>query len=258
MKFRYFTVPPSCPTFTASMKYIFLPFSLLWFIAGTVVSLAQTTATWSHDEERLAYGADDFTFSGPLYIPEHQGADRHPFYLESEWQTGQIYLRDQVSPVVRLKYDLVSQQIVIWHAPEGKSPAQLALSAHLVDSFLIGETMFIHHLNVAEPLEEAAYAEPIYKGNFQVYRSIRKQFIPTYNAAHPKGFFGEQETRYWLYKPEKDQWTSFSSSSALLTSLTKDNRELRKVIRKTRRQEGIPRKEPGSAQLSILLNICDE
>jgi hypothetical protein len=218
--------------------------------------MAQATGGWSYQNEQERYGADDMLYAGQVYFPAHSRAEGHPFYRTSDWQPGRLYVRDQASDTVDLKYNLATQQVIVWHNPRRGPPVQLALPVHRVDSFQVAGAWFIHHLHAGDDLPAKGYVQPVYHGGFQVYQAVRKVYNAATSSLEYTGNYESTKVRFWLHRPEgEDEWVSFSSFNRLLASLTKNNRELKKTLKQAYRQEQIPRRTSNLDQLQRLLTI---
>lgn len=239
------------------MKCIFFPLYFLWLIGGIPASMAQNAGGWAYQDERKSYGSDDFIFAGQVYFPAYRKAKGHPFYKMSELQAGRIYQRDRTSPPVKLKYNLLTQQVIVWHEPNNAPPVQLALPTHLVDSFRIADDLFIHHLHAGTGLSEEGYVQEVYKGSFQVFQAVRKIFNGANASIEFTGVYESPKTRFWLQTPD-GKWMSFSNFKKLLKFLSQDNRDLKKTVKRAYRQERKSTGTPDLAQLSRLLKTCDE
>ena len=161
-------------------------------------------------------------------------------------------------PLWVLMYNLVTQRVVVFHKPTGAPPVSLTLPIQMVDSFRIAGELFVRDQYAGEGISEAGFVQQIYQGGYAVYRSINKRYTPNSSGMYPIGTYGENEVRFWVHMPDQDDWQSFSSPRSMIKFLTEDNRDLRKAVKKARRQEVISLKSPSLSQLTLLLKMCDE
>lgn len=217
-------------------------------------SSAQDSYSWTQDSVTQIYGADDYLFTGYPYQPMYRGATGHPYFLQEPWLQATIFIENIPFPDQVVRLNLVTEELIILHSPEGKAPVQLVLSNHLIDSFFVNQTKLIS-LDVTNGMGlPKGYFEVLYQGNFSVLRKASRDFLANYNAATPKGSFSEVNATYYVKKDGSEEWSQYSSFKALIKSFPDQYKAIRKVMK----QEGISKKMPSASACQSLLELCDE
>lgn len=217
-------------------------------------AVAQDSYPWTQDSVTQVYGADDYLYTGYPYQPLYRGASGHPYFLQEPWLSATIFIENIRFPNQSVRLNLVTEELIILHSPEGKPPVQLVLSTHLIDSFFVDQTQFIGLDSQHEPGLPSGYYEILYQGSLSVLRKPSRDFLSNYTAATPKGSFSEVHATYYVRKEGTDGWTQFSSFKALIKSFP----DQYKAIRKLMKQKGISKKMPSAPECQPLLQLCDE
>lgn len=217
-------------------------------------SFGQDSYSWTRDSVSQLYGADDYLYTGYPYQPLYRGASGHPYFLQEPWLTATIFIENLSFPNQAVRLNLVTEELVILHSPEGKPPVQLVLSNHLVDSFFVEQTKVIS-LDADNDLGlPKGYFEVLYQGKLTVLRKPSRDFLANYNAAAPKGSFSKVNAIYYVKKDGSDEWRQYASFKALIKSFPDQYKAIRKVMK----QQGIPNKMPPAPACQTLLQRCDE
>ncbi|MDP5168956.1 MAG: hypothetical protein NWR72_01825 [Bacteroidia bacterium] len=209
---------------------------------------------WSQDSANQAFGIDDYLVNGRPYAQQHLGAAGHPYLYQQEWQTGSIFINGHEYEESSIRFDLSTQTLVLRYTNPQNASVPIALSGHLVDSFDIGQSRLINSAHTGHPKDSIGYAEVLYRGKFEVYRELSRQFLASYNALTPKGSFSEVNTRYLLHSVEDHRWQEFQSLAAMLKAFPDKGKEIRKIAR----QSGIRLKKADSQSITQILTSYHE
>jgi hypothetical protein len=85
--------------------------------------------------------AGDPLFYGREYVGYGYVIEGIPFYATEDWQKGTIVYRDVTYTDVKLKYDLVKDEVLVLH-PNGYTP--IVLFSPRIQSFVIGAKRFVY------------------------------------------------------------------------------------------------------------------
>ncbi len=215
-------------------------------------SWAQAPSAWTEAASDQVYGLDDFLVNGKPYTTLHSGAKGEPFLITADWMEGTVFIHEHAFANCQLRFDLEKQVLVLLqNYPDGRS-IPVELSPHLIDSFDVGGLHFLRADHAGLTGFLPGFAEPLYRGNFQVYRTYSKHFLANYQASTPRGSFSKAELRYALHNAD-GSWAYFSSVKALFRQFPQHKKAIRKAIR----DENIPLSEARAADLSPLLTLCD-
>lgn len=217
-------------------------------------SYAQDNYSWTPDSVTQIYGADDYLFTGYPYQPLYRGASGHPYFLQEPWLTATVFIKNLAFPDQDIRLNLVTEEMIILHSPEGKAPVQLVLSNHLIDSFFVYQTKVISLDANNERGLPKGYFEVLSQGRLTVLRKPSQNFLANYNAATPKGSFSEVNAIYYVKKDGSEEWNQYSSFKALIKSFPDQYKAIRKIMK----QQAISKKMPSAPECQSLLQLCDE
>src|SRR6476469_1595205 len=186
---------------------------------------------------REAAGSNLQIYKGAEYANYYANTVGNPFFLSDSLQRGTVSYDGIVYPDLPLKYDLVSDELLL------QTPQQILikLAPEKVDSFVIKDHVFVKLSsdNSRQGIPPTFY-ERLYKGNVSVWLKARKQPTRTFNPEDPDRF-----TQYDTYYIEKGgQYQEASDEKSLLSFFG----EQRAAVKKYLHKESVRfKKQPGAA-----------
>jgi hypothetical protein len=159
-------------------------------------------------------------YNGPEYTGSYPGTKGSPFFMEDAYSKGMVAYDGTVYREVPLAYDLVSNELAI----KGYQDLALTLNFSKIDSFQIGEHLFVHfipdstqHGAPPEDLYEIWYGGPV----IVLVKRIKKVLHGT--TAEEPLHFGSYNT---YYLRGKNSWSRIENKQALLEAFPDRKAEL--------------------------------
>ncbi|MCB0593547.1 MAG: hypothetical protein H6557_07115 [Lewinellaceae bacterium] len=196
------------------------------------------------------YGTNTLLANGRLYNPANTRAARHPYFMADEWSEGAIYVKGRTFSSLRLKYNLETGQLVLKQELKNGAPVNVVLTEALVDSFRIGQHLFVKLPLLEEAGGGSGFLERIYSGGFSFYRKQKKAFIATYSSRAPYGKFSEPENSFFLLI--NSQIREVHNRKALPGFFAPHQKAIKKYMNRQR----IRLNKASDAQLIQLLEYC--
>lgn len=182
---------------------------------------------------------DRSLINGEIYFPHQRGADNHPFYQSTEWQTGSIHINGIVYYDRLLRYDLALDRLLYLHIHEGAQV--LVLNLEDVTYFTIAEDAFrrVDDPSMLDPVKASAgYYRVVYEGRNTLLARYRKLRIS--QSGIRRDTFNES-VRLFLITGEK--MVKIASNRQLIRALEAPSKEVREYM--NHRQINILNAAPG-------------
>ena len=129
-----------------------------------------------------------------------------------------------------IKYDLVIGDVILKAEFKDGVPKLVNLNKFQVDSFLVGNSLFINSRFILEE-EKHTYVEQIYKGKYSLYKKYKKIFIKEYNNITPYGKYSSLKTDIFLIK--NDVMQNVNRKSSFLKNFGKEKQnEIKSFMKK--------------------------
>ncbi len=188
------------------------------------------------------YGADPLLSSGILYYPDHQIAHGHPWLLTEDWQTGTIYASGREYINQEIKYDLISNGLILRTLYNNSNYAEIVLNQAVVDSCKTGTVTFINGKYLPSgPIEMHFPGISTLNGD-TIISGYNKRYLPTYYDAPPYGKYTTTSRSVFLLK--KGEYTDITRRRDLLYTFSENKKAIKKEIKKTgRRYESLSPRE---------------
>lgn len=226
----------------------------IWLFAHTTALPAQDTNkpdALVQCVERY-YGTNDLLVNGRPYLPSNTRASGHPYFGDSDFYQGTLYVKDLKFEAVDIKYDIEKDQLLLRQTLTNGIPVQVVVTPSLVDSFRMGSHLFINTANITDEKSGSFFLKQLYDGSPGFYQKNLKLFYPNYTQVNPFGKFGDAEVSYFLVREGKVH--EVKNKKAFLEYFGSQKREVRKFMK----QNGIRFKKASDAQFYNLLKYCDE
>lgn len=146
------------------------------------------------------YGANDKLFYGRLYRVSERGADGHPFLFSQSFQPATLYIKGNTFDSIPSRIDL-ENKLFIAKLEHNERKIDVLISDEALDSFLFSDRLFVNGKLLHPNLR--FYYQSLYSSDLTLIRSFEKDFIAIYNAAHPKGKYGQLKEQLLLIKQDK-------------------------------------------------------
>lgn len=204
-----------------------------------------------HLAERY-YGFDDLLVNGTIYRQQNILANGSPLYNSSNFTDTQIYIKGQLFENEELKYDIVSDQLVLAKQQQNKYKLQIVLNLSFVDSFYLENRLFVNLLNLKESTIPYRYFEKIYSGKHLLLRKYKKRFEDSYDIKNPHGKFSPQKKILFILN--NGALTRVNTKSEFLSFYNTEKKKVRKYMR----QNKLRIKKASNPELIKLMTFCNE
>lgn len=199
------------------------------------------------------YTLDDKLVNGFIYPMPDSRIKGHPWLGNREWSEGTIYVGDDRYEDLMLKYDITEGDLIL-KARFGEGTYKvLELPYPRVDSFRLGNDLFVRSDKFATKEEEHFYYEQIMDNGLTFVRRHIKHFVSKYDDLTPYGRFSETQTNSYFIDSGKR--TQVDRRGQFIRYFEKP---VRKAIRRYIRQNNIRYRRASSSELRGLLKYCNE
>ena len=203
-----------------------VPINAQSFVTDTVVNEGLSREAINIYRNKL--GGYNNLYNGIEYIGSYPGTTGHPYFEWDTLQHGFLKYNGVIYPDIGLKYDLVSNQLVL----TGKQNLSISLLTKNVSFFSINGHFFINSIqdSITERLPETGFYEVLYSGPTTIL-AIRKKKVERSSRVEDPFIFKQYNTYYikkdGAYKPVEDE-------RDLLFLLGEHKNELRTYLRQNK------------------------
>lgn len=218
-------------------------FSVRIFIASLIVSLVHVVIAYGQQELNSAsftkedliqladkkYGLDDLLVNGKRYQPVRINVNGTPDF---EWDNSlgaKLFIKGQSFENIDLKYDIETDQLILINILEQGFERQIIMSTSLVDSFCLGNQLFINFAQLYPTSGEQGYYEKIFSGSSLLLKKHKKIYLRIYDSAN-KGRFSPQKAILFMYS--EGRLINVNSKMAFLNFFDDNKKEIRQYIRR--------------------------
>lgn len=189
---------------------------------------------------------------GLLYLPRHQKASGHPYYLSEKYLYGGISISNHYFDDVLLKYNIEIDRLILHTDLIDGAPVNIVLNSQTIDSFNIQGRHFINTRILLGKDTLSRFFERIYSNGFSLIVRHYKEFRADYNDKTPHGRFTSNKPR--LYLLNQGKLTAVSKKSSLLKYFIAYKKEIKKYIK----QNKIKYKRANQWELKKLMKFCHD
>ncbi|NOQ24114.1 MAG: hypothetical protein GQ564_02030 [Bacteroidales bacterium] len=184
------------------------------------------------NESQNVYSANDELINGCVYPLPNSRRQGDP-YLKDQWTEASIYIKNNKYTKLFIKFDLVLGDVILKAELNDGVIKLVNLNKFQVDSFLIGNTLFVNSNNLSIDKKKITYLEQIYKGRYSLYKEYKKIFIKEYNNITPYGKYSSLKTD--LYFIENDTPVNVDRKSSFLKNFgTERQNEIKSFMKKNK------------------------
>jgi hypothetical protein len=197
------------------------------------------------------YSVNDEFINGFIYPVPNTRILGDPYFNNSNWSDGTIFINGKTYSLLSVKYDLIIDELIIKYKTEQNIERLLAVNKSQIDSFIIHSSLFLSSRNLFPDENKNTYYEKIYDGKLAVYKHYEKKFIDLYNNNSPLGKYSSQKSATYFFDNEK--LTNISNSRLFLNYFEKTEQE---KIKKYLKVNKINYNKISSSQLAELISYC--
>lgn len=141
---------------------------LLIFLAHGPVTFSQSDSVVMNVtlDSRIPREAFEAVFNGREHVQYSPFIQGTPYFLSKEWQMGTLVFHNIPYKDVQLKYDLVADELVLFHA---NGYSAVALFTPRIQRFTIGAHRFVYFRAQEAPDSRAGIYQEVVKGKLSLY-----------------------------------------------------------------------------------------
>lgn len=218
------------------------------FFKFTVSIIAQSNSGQNNFIDCLNkyYGQDDLLVNGFEYTITDPKIKNHPFYFTNKFEKGKVFIRGKVYSDVRINYNLVNDELILFLPPTEKSitinSKKVVLNSQLIDSFYIVGNHFPLGKNDLFSIfvnlrlldnSQHGYVKKICRGvNLSVYEKFSKRYHKVFTDLNPFGVFSNSSKELFIYKGNDLFYVK--SKKGLLKVFNKNRKKIKRFLKKNR------------------------
>lgn len=199
------------------------------------------------------YGANDELINGCIYTRPEYRIQGHPYFNSQEWQPGIFFIKGKVFPGLQVKYDLRSDEAILNILAENGNEILLNVNKNQVDSFLIGNSLFINSGCFLADTSSSAFYEEIVGGEYLICKKFEKRFIDMYTSSSPYGKFSVEKTTLFLLKNKA--LVNINQKKFFLALFEKGSRA---KIKRFMKENKINYRSASPEQMGKLMDYCSQ
>ena len=197
------------------------------------------------------YGLNDLLLNGRIHNNAHPGANGHPFAFEKTFPPGAVFIKGEWFGSLKVNYDATLDEPVLDVVESMPWIKYIVLNNKLIDSFLVGDRLFVHANTLPVKIADRVYLEKVFEGKFSLLARHQKYFKAEYSSWHPKGVYLDKPVNYLivsegsLYEVTREkQWLDYFAGH---------KKELKNYLRKNKIKLG----KASIGQLKQLAVFCN-
>jgi hypothetical protein len=196
-------------------------------------------------------GLDDLLVNGIQYIPEYSKVAGSPEFEYIESSRAILYIKGQEFDGIRMAYDIVSDHALLIRDFGNGLENRITLYPAHVDSFVIGNHLFINPSNIFSNFKRTGYFEKLSDGEVQFLKKYRKSYLKIYDNNN-RGKFTPQIVSFFLL--EKDgNLVAIKSKGAFLRYFSSNKKEIREYFKENK----IDFRKSAVSDIRNLMNFCN-
>jgi hypothetical protein len=220
-------------------RLLFIIFFLLYF------SICFTQIIEKQNESIL--NKSDLLVNGRFYNEDLPNADGHPYLGSNDWIKSWISVEGVVFKNVDLKLDILSDKLIL-KSPDVVNNAIIELNPELIDSFKLGDKIFIQNRFNKIDLK---YIELVYSRSIEFYKVYKKEFIEQYNSATPHGKISKPGVSRYIFID--GVINKVNSKTSFLDNFPGKKKEIKKYLK----NNDVKYRSASNVELRQLIMFCE-
>ncbi|MCK5170012.1 MAG: hypothetical protein KAQ75_09040 [Bacteroidales bacterium] len=229
--------------------FILLPINL---IAQEESRSSPTEIIKLFNESQSYYSLDDEIINGCVYPLPDSRINGHP-YLNDQWIEATFFVNSKKYPKLSIKYDLTIDDVILKAEIENGMQKLINLNKFKIDSFLVGNSLFVNSHFISKEEKEYTYFEQIYKGKYSLYKEYKKIFIKEYNNITPYGKYSSLRMDIYLYDNNKQ--INVNRETLFIKCFEKEKQH---EIKSFMKRNNIKYKKASQQELKQLMEFCTQ
>lgn len=200
-------------------------------------------------EEKL--GTDDLLVHGIQYIPEYAYVTGTPEFEYLNGPPSVLYVKGQKFEGIRMAYDIVSDHALLIRDFGNGLENRITLFPAFVDSFTIGNHLFINPVNSFESFSDKGYLEKISDGRVKFLKKYRKTYLKIYDNLNRGKYSPQQFSRFLI--DNNGKMTAVNSKNAFLNYFSNQKKNVRNYLN----ERNINFKKADHSEIRSLMDYCN-
>ena len=196
------------------------------------------------------YGADDLLFNGIKYQPIDARVNGNLFFEYKESGNSKLFIKGQVFKNINIKFDIHSEKLVLVKLTNDGIKKKIALNSSYVDSFYLGNHVFINLKYKKDTISKSKYFEKIYSEKDIFLKEYKKTVISLYDDYNPKGKYSDQKYTYYIYS--NNNLVKISTKKAFLNFYNPYKKDIQKYMKENK----IAYKSANNEEIIKLMTFC--
>lgn len=200
------------------------------------------------------YGVDDELINGYPYQPPDKAIKSHPYFVDSDWVSADLYMNGEAYLNKKIKYDISKDAMILKAELENGVSKLIHLNSLYVDSLKMRNRLFTHSRKYFPPDSIETYFEEIFLSDdkrFGLIIHYSKNFLSQFTQIAPRGRFSDTDENKWVLIEGRSEKVNRRRSFLKLF----DN-EKRGEIKKFMNKENIKYRKANQNQLKKLMKFC--
>ena len=200
------------------------------------------------------YGVDDELINGYPYRPPDRAIKSHPYFLDSDWATADLYMSGEAYFDMKVKYDISKDAMILKAELEKGVSKYIHLNSLYVDSVKMRHRLFTHSRKYFPPDSIETYYEEVFLSDdkrFGLIIHYSKVFLSQFTQMAPRGRFSDTDENKWVIINGRSEKVNRRRSFLKLF----DN-EKRGEIKRFMSNENIKYRKATQNQLKELMKFC--
>ena len=135
-------------------------------------------------ETNRLLGLDDLLVNGKRYIPANNKVTGSPEFEYNSTGVTKIYVKGQCFENAAIALDIVSDLLILTQPRGNGLDDRIILHPAFIDSFTLGDHLFINPMNFREHFTEQGYYEKIGGKSELLLKKYRKAYLKIYDSSN--------------------------------------------------------------------------
>lgn len=204
-----------------------------------------------YNKAENCYAINDELINGFIYTLPNSKITGSPYLFDDQWSEATIFINGKKYPQQFIKYDLILDDIILKATIENNTQTLITINKSQIDSFIIGNSIFISSHHIFSENDKITFYEQIYSGNLLLLRKYKKDFLSTYNNLSPYGKFTSLKSDLLIF--DQQQLINVSRKQSFIKFIEK---KYKKNIRVYMKSNNMNYGNATSQQFKELMNYC--
>ncbi len=196
-------------------------------------------------------GESDLMINGIQYQPDYIRVAGSPEFESTGGYSSMLFIKGQKFENIRVAYDIVSDKPLLVQEYGNGLENRIELFRSRVDSFTIGNHLFINPAAFIDNFQGSGYYEKVSSGNIMFVKKYRKAYIRIYDNQNRGKYSPQQNTCYLL--DSKGKLTQIKSRQSFVRAFPLNRQDIRHYLNENK----INFRKSSNSSLRELMNFSN-